>query len=273
MTSPHFHFVKQFFDTNGCAITEESSSHMNIQLTNAMDEEIMNRPFYWHYMKKMNRQGEPMQLTFTEDTADPGIYLHAGTPKLHTIYETAMKKGRLARLYEAVNKTQSNGALTPWLVVNVLLHYRGKQTKDEPLSIGLQLLHGTFVPRMMERISNYSFNMTVSDYTFPMTPIIQLKSAYKRIEGYVENYTSSQNHTWARDSHQQLEQEEQLLQSFYESGDMSEDQFNKERDQLVKRYRPRIEMEVVNGGLFYLSQQTSHDILRVRNSNEHNNFG
>lgn len=74
-----------------------------------MDEEIMNRPFYWHYMTKMNRPGDPMQLLFTNTShsKEGGIYLHAGTPKLHTIYGAAIKKGKTARLCFQIDQVLS----------------------------------------------------------------------------------------------------------------------------------------------------------------------
>ncbi|TGB04321.1 YqhG family protein [Halobacillus salinus] len=259
MRTPQYTFVREFFTSNGCTISEEGPTHMTIQLTSEMDEEIMNRPFYWHYMKKMNRMGEPMELTFTESKDIEGIYLHPGTPKLHTIFQTAMTRGRTARLYEV---TQDKGGLTPWLVINLFLHFRGKQSKNEHLSLGLNLLNGAFVQNTMEFLRQYDFDQHVSDYTFPITPIIQLPSAYRRMEGFVEQYAGSLDHQWAKDSRQHWEQEQSLLNSFYKSGDLSEDYYTNEKEQLSKRYHPRIEMEVVNGGLFYLSQSSNHKILQ-----------
>ncbi|MGP4061730.1 YqhG family protein [Halobacillus sp. H74] len=257
--NPYTTFVQQFFTSYGCSVVEQSDSHFKVQLTNEMDEEIMNRPFYWHYMKKMNRAGDPMQLTFTDtdQKINQGIYLHAGTPKLHTLYNTAIKKARTARLYEVIHQPDHNKAMSPWLVVNALLHYRGKQAKDEPISIGLNLIHGTMTLRMMERIQNIDFETKVSDYTFPMTPVITLASAYKRIERHVENYIASKNNDWAIESLRHLDQEKQLLESFYQSEDIGLESFTKEREQIDTRYKPYIDMEVINGGLFYISQETS----------------
>lgn len=220
----------------------------------------MNRPFYWHYMKKMNREGAPMQLTFTdtEQKKNGGIYLHAGTPKLHTLYNTAIQKARTARLYEVIQETSGqNKAMSPWLIVNALLHYRGKQAKDEQISIGINLIHGTMMLGMMEKIQNINFETKVSDYTFPMSPVITLTSAYKRMERHIETYVSSLDNEWALDSLHHLEKEKKLLESFYESEDIDLESFTKEREQIDNRYKPYIGMEVINGGLFYISQETS----------------
>ncbi|ARI77076.1 YqhG family protein [Halobacillus mangrovi] len=262
--NPYFDFVQNFFVSYGCSVVQKSDSFLKIQLTSEMDEEIMNRPFYWHYMKKMNRAGEPMQLTFThtDRTEEKGIYLHAGTPKLHTLYKTAIAKGKTSRLYESIDQPVQNRALTPWLVINLLLHFRGKQAKDERISIGLNLIHGTLLKGMMERIWNIDFHSTVSDYTFPMTPVIGISSAYRRIEQYVENHLSMLDDQWAKESLQQMDEERELLNSFYESEDIGLDYFTKEQEQIDKRYRPRVQVEVVNGGLFYISQLTSQNLLQ-----------
>ncbi|MFZ0368085.1 MAG: YqhG family protein [Halobacillus sp.] len=262
--NPYFDFVHQFFTSYGCAILEKSESHLKVQLTSTMDEEIMNRPFYWHYMKKMNRPGDPMQLLFTNTShsKEGGIYLHAGTPKLHTIYRAAINKGKTARLYEAVEKPLQNRALCPWLVVNIHLHYRGKQSKDDTLSLGLNLVHGTLLFDMMERLWKMEFEPTVSDYTFPMTPLINLENAYKRIERYVEGYVSSISDDWATRSLKHLQEEKNLLESFYSSEDIGLEQFTKEQEQIDTRYSPRILMEVVNGGLFYISQKSNSNVIK-----------
>lgn len=259
-TNPYTSFVKQFFLSYGCSIVADNPAHFTIQLTSEMDEEIMNRPFYWHYIKKMDREGAPMQLTFTETDQKHtgGIYLHAGTPKLHSLYNTAIKKAQTARLYEVIQLTgPHNRAMSPWLVVNALLHYRGKQTRDEQVSIGINLIHGTMMLGMMEKIHDLEFETTVSDYTFSMSPVISLTNAYKRMERHIETYISALDHQWAKESLHHLEKEKRLLESFYQSEDIGLESFTKEREQIDIRYKPYIEMEVINGGLFYISQETS----------------
>ncbi|ELK46238.1 UNVERIFIED_CONTAM: hypothetical protein N8J90_12855 [Halobacillus marinus] len=265
-TNPHESFVQSFFETYGCSIIDKAKGHFTVQLTSEMDEEIMNRPFYWHYMKKMNRDGDPMQLTFTDTnhTEKEGIYLHAGTPKLHSLYHTAIKKGKTARLYEVIDTPGTNRAMSPWLILNLQLQYRGKQAKDEPLSIGINLIHGTLMVGMMERIMPLRFESTVSDYTFPMTPVISLKNAYVRIQKHLEQHIQARTNKWAEESILEWNKERELLETFYQSEDIDLDSFTREREQLDIRYKPRIEWDVINGGLFYLSQNTSAEWLTKR---------
>ncbi|MFC7060611.1 YqhG family protein [Halobacillus seohaensis] len=262
----YYEFTKEFFTINGCTIEELIPNYMTVHLTKEMDESLMNRPFYWHYMKKMNREGEPMSLSFKDISLgdqEEGVFLHAGTPKLQQIYQVALEKGFMTRLYEAVeSKDNNNLALHPWLFVNIKLTFRGKQSKDQILSIGLNLINGALIHDAMDKIIDYSFNPKISDYTFPMTPVIRLESGYNRIVQHTEAYISKLDTEWASHSIEQLNYEKQLLEGFYNSNDIEEEQYEKELDQLNVRYKPRITLSVANGGLIYLSVSTSQQLLQ-----------
>ncbi|WP_079530263.1 YqhG family protein [Halobacillus hunanensis] len=262
--STYFQFAKDFFSTHRCSITETSDRSMEVQLTNDMDEALMNRPFYWHYMKKMNRVGEAMKLTFTDGLMeeDNGIHLHAGTPKLHQMYQLAIDRSYSTRLYEHLSALTVNQPLHPWLVLNIKIIYRGKQTRDEILSIGLNLINGALLSGMMDKIWKIDFRSTVSDFSFPMTPVVRVESGYQRILNYVKDQLASLNDEWAIESIKQLESEKDLLHHFYTSDDVDEDYYEKELDQLQVRYKPRVSIHIANGGLFYLSQQTSQSLFR-----------
>src|SRR5699024_11543085 len=57
-------FLSRFFNAHHCTILRNEDGVMTVQLTEEMDQSLMNRPFYWHYVKKMGKMGEPMKLTF-----------------------------------------------------------------------------------------------------------------------------------------------------------------------------------------------------------------
>lgn len=45
-------FLKRYFLANNCSIVTETPSYLTVQLTIELDKELMNRPFYWHYIEK-----------------------------------------------------------------------------------------------------------------------------------------------------------------------------------------------------------------------------
>ena len=60
-------FLERYFLANDCEIIENHPGYMNVQLTIDLDKELMNRPFYWHYLEKTGGVPNPMKLTFITD--------------------------------------------------------------------------------------------------------------------------------------------------------------------------------------------------------------
>lgn len=63
-------FLKRFFQATNCPIIEEKNGYFTVQLTVEMDKELMNRPFYWHYLEKTGGTPNPMKLTFITDSKE-----------------------------------------------------------------------------------------------------------------------------------------------------------------------------------------------------------
>jgi len=56
-------FLECYFLANGCEIKENQPGYMTVRLTIDLDKELMNRPFYWHYLEKTGGVPNPMALT------------------------------------------------------------------------------------------------------------------------------------------------------------------------------------------------------------------
>ncbi|UFT97756.1 YqhG family protein [Radiobacillus kanasensis] len=265
-------FMENYFKANDCSIVENNNGKLKIQLTDVMDELLMNRPFYWQYVKKLGYPGQPMEVSFItnpERREEEGEWIHFGSPRVHQIFRTLKTQGRMTKLYEQIQAGQRT-PLTPWLVINMKISYEGKQKKDEVVSFGLNLINGAMLKGMMEAIEDLSFHSNISDFSYTMTPIIRIKSGYQRIIQYIEKSLQQEDHDWAAESLKHLQEELQLLDHFYTEGDQQDSEEEAEYEQLMEqerkdienRYQPTIRLEVVNGGLFYLSQTTSNQFLQ-----------
>ncbi|SDK55288.1 YqhG family protein [Sediminibacillus albus] len=259
-------FLTDYFTANHCGILENENGKVTIQLTDEMDELIMNRPFYWHYIKQIGQQGQPMKVTFitNPDRRDEqGEWVHFGSPRLHQIFNTLGQQGKITRQFEQVDTAMQRSPLIPWLVINLKIIYRGKHKKDELLSYGLQLINGTLVSPMMDKLIKLKLHTGIPDFCYTITPLIRYKSGYQRIIRYVEKYLNTKDYTWAKESWEHLYEEGKLLEYFYK--DVSTDgekqeQLKQSLSEIEKRFRPNISIDIVNGGIFYLSQQTSNTI-------------
>ncbi|WP_152656204.1 YqhG family protein [Oceanobacillus sp. CFH 90083] len=251
-------FLTNYFETKQCTILSREQGQIHIQLTEEMDKELMNRPFYWHYIKKIGREGEPQTLrliTDKEKTNEPGEWIHFGSPRLHQIINKLIEKERYTRLFEQV-RTSENTPLYPWLVVNIKISYLGVQHKDEIFSVGLQLLHGHMTSNMMDFLENMTLDRSISDYCYTLTPMITPKSGFLRIQNLLRQHVQNQDNAWAVTSIKQLETEKATLKHFYED-ELDHPRYLEELEALEKRFKPRITFQVINGGIFYLTASSN----------------
>ncbi|WP_138415821.1 YqhG family protein [Aquibacillus sediminis] len=259
-------FLNDYFVANKCDILENDNGKLKVQLTDKMDEWLMNRPFYWQYVKKLGYAGEPMQVTFitNPDRRDEdGEWIHFGSPRLHQIFNTLTTQGKFTKLFEQVETAQRT-ALVPWLVVNFRISYTGKHKKDEIQSIGLHLINGGMKINMMDELEQLPLQSSIPDFCYTITPMIKLKSGYQRMITYIEKYLQKQEHSWAQESWDHLQEEKKLVEHFYQDSDEEEqyeNRFDQEMQAVEDRYQPQINIDVINGGIFYLSQLQSTKIL------------
>jgi hypothetical protein len=249
-------FLENYFAAHHCDILSNQNGVLTVQLNEKMDRALMNRPFYWHYIKKMGRDGDPMKLTLItnqDSLEEKGERIHFGSPRLQQILNHLKENERFTRLFQVVQVNQ-NTALQPWLVVNIKLSYIGKHKKDEVFSIGLNLINGIMKTEMMESLYKKEFGMQISDFCYTITPIIKPLSGYKRILSVMDQYIQDLDHEWAKESHEELQNEIDMLKHFYQGAPEEElEQMEKELQDLNERYLPKIHLNVVNGGIFYLN--------------------
>ncbi|HLR66441.1 YqhG family protein [Virgibacillus alimentarius] len=246
-------FLQSYFKAHHCGVEDVKDGALTVQLSEEMDRTLMNRPFYWHYVKATGNKGVPMKLTLVTNqnkTDVKGERIHFGSPRLHQILNHLKEKEQFTRLFQKVDATQ-NTALFPWLITNIKVSYEGKQKKDEIFSIGLHLVNGMMKSDMMNILQNINLNMTISNYCYTISPIIKLKSGFKRIETIIDDYINNQSHQWANEAIDTLEEEVQLVHHFYNNA-QEEEYLEKEINEITNRYKPRITYKVINGGIVYL---------------------
>jgi|SRR5690625_3539746 len=249
-------FLSDFFTAHQCQVTSNQSGILSIQLSETMDRALMNRPFYWHYIKKMGQVGEPQILTLItqhEKRNEQGEFIHFGSSRLQQILDYLKKNERFTKVFQKKTNITNNTALHPWLVLNVKVTYIGKLQRDEVFSLGLNLINGMMKSQMMEFLNTLKLQNSIPNYCYTISPIIKLQSGFKRIESVIKNYIENQEHGWAAESLEKLEEEIDLLKSFYvDSTESEKKQMKKEIEEINTRYQPKINISIINGGVFYL---------------------
>lgn len=250
------HYLERYFTINGCDIIKNEDGYIETRLTVELDKLLMNRPFYWHYVEKTGKVGEPMTLTFLMKKLEnkQGEFIHVGSPRLHQIFQTAKQTAAYIRLYE--NKEGQVTAylpLVPWLMLNVKISYISDRKKDQLQSFGLQLITGQLVPNFLSQVTQLALTQKLPDYSFPLTPLIKPKSGLNRIKKHILNQIENDEFKWADEAKKRWEHDMRLLERFYENKEKTE-AYENEKIALKKQYEPKINVEIINGGIVYLQQ-------------------
>lgn len=253
-------FLNDYFSANYCTVNA-NRYNLDVQLTDEIDEQLMNRPFYWQYVRKLGRIGEPQTLKLTTDLDQQSKdreLIHFGTPRLQQIITHLQKHAKFVRLYQRLEVNQQTPVI-PWFIINLKISYTGKQKKEDLQSIGINLINGVMITDIFPSLTTVQWESSICDYCYPITPLIKIPSSYQRIINYLTEQIKRKEHDWAATSWAKMEEEKELLAYFYQETDASEQElFQLETAAIEALYQPKIEFEVINGGLFHLSQTTTN---------------
>jgi hypothetical protein len=258
------HFLERYFVANECEILEKAAGYVDVQLSIELDKELMNRPFYWHYLEKTGGTPNPAKLTLITDQSKvsntlKGEIIHFGSPRLHQIFQSTKKLAGYIRLYENVKQANGNRSapLHPWLGLNLKISYQCDQTRDVILSVGLNLINGMIIDHFQDRLESLSLTPKIPDFCFTLTPIIKPKSGIARVKQTIRSIIDHDDHTWAEEAKSRWDQDLSLLNHFYEDIEDKPESYHVEKQALKEQYEPRVKVSVINGGLFYLAQQAA----------------
>ncbi|WP_175615237.1 YqhG family protein, partial [Piscibacillus halophilus] len=195
-------FLVQFFHKRQATIEYNEQGILRVKLTEELDKRLMNRPFYWQYVKKIGHQGEPMTVTFISDENkkdEKGEWIHYGSPRLEQLFQIILEEGKYTELYEN-NPSQDRQPLHPWFVCNLLVRYQGAYTHDEMVSVGVYLINGTMRFKMMDEILDQSFSTIIPDLCYKIPPIISTKRAVLMINEEIKERIEMKSAAFAEQS-------------------------------------------------------------------------
>ena len=255
-------YLKSFFTSTNCEIEKDTGKSLTVQLSIEMDKLLMNRPFYWHYIEKTGGEPNPQKITliteFSKNDDIKGELIHFGSSRLHQIFSKTREHGSFIRLFENQHGTQdSHIPLFPWICLNVKISYLCDRRKDQFHSIGINLMTGLLQEQFHQELQEKKIPLTAKlpDFAFKFTPLIKPQSGIRRIKQYVEKEIYQDDHSWAEDARARWAEDEKLLNAFYKDLDVKPERYVIEKEALKDQYEPKIQVSIINGGLFYLTKQ------------------
>lgn len=252
-------YLERYFRLNDCDILCNDGKTLHIQLSVDMDKRLMNRPFYWKYIENTEMKPEPMKLKLITDPSESeetdGEFIHFGSPRLHQIFRSAQEIAAYTRLYEDIGEVhESSLPLEPWIGINAKTSYRCDRKMDVLVSYGLQLISGRIVENFHDRLRSLRLTRKIPDYCFTISPLIKPQSGLKRLETRIMNNLKNEDDTWAKEAEERWMADLRLLDQFYENETDMPESYVLEKDAIREQYEPKIDVKIISGGLFYLTQ-------------------
>lgn len=254
-------YVRQFFIENNCDILNENEHFINVQLTVEMDKKIMNRPFYWKYLESTGGEPNPAQLTLITDKnrlaeSIAGEVVHYGSPRLNQLFKVTRELGSFVQMYEKPPAAQVpiQTILTPWVGVNYKITYSSDRTREILFSLGINLMTGMIIKDFQESISRLELESAISPNTFHLPYTIKPLRAMERLDAVIENQIQMDDHTWAEEARVRQQRDIRVLDYFYDGIENKPETYESEKKAIEEQYETKIRIEIINGGLFYLSR-------------------
>lgn len=253
-----FTWMKEAFIASGCTIVKQNQTCATVQLTEDVDAVLMNRPFYWEYVKRLNQVGEPFTFSFTTDfnhSSKEVEYVHPTSFRFERFKRYMKNKAMFIQLYE---QQQTPSSLHPWLNINFKIQYRTNVMKEETYSCGLHLISGKIIESFLEETESLHFSSSIAPYHFTLTPLIKWNYGILRIEHFILQYLEQKEHHWIHEAKMRLQDELSLLYRFYDENDP----LCKQEEKAIKeRLFPHIQLSFISMGLFYLSPLTTNQLI------------
>lgn len=242
-------YLYTFFQENHCEIIARDEFSLHVQLTIEMDKKIMNRPFYWRYIESVNETPKPAKLFLTADSRQQaGEAVHFGSPRLHQLFAAIHEMGRFVKMYEQAADCIN---LTPWLAVNYKASFTSHQTKEILWPLGINLLTGAIYDDFHKTLVNRDLAPQLTANAFPVPYIIPPPKALGKLDAAVKQLIEKEDSSWADEALRRWKKDLAVLDYFHEGQEQAEN-YELEKQAMQERFEPRVVIEVLSGGLFYL---------------------
>ncbi|HAQ06119.1 MAG TPA: hypothetical protein DCR24_00735, partial [Bacillus bacterium] len=144
--------------------------------------------------------------------------------------------------------------LIPWIGLNMKISYQCDRKRDIFQSIGLQLINGRMVEDFHDKLVKLTMSSKIPDYSYTLSPLIKPKSGLGRIQSFLSANIEQEDHSWAEEARNRWRKDLDLLHHFYEDSEEKSESYETEKAALQEQYEPKINITIVNGGLFYLTE-------------------
>ena len=181
-----------------------------------------------------------------------GEIVHFGSYRLNQLFQVTRELGTYVQMFENVDPSETQTILTPFLGINYKVSYYCDRTKEMLYSLGINMMTGQIIDNFHDMLTEHELVTDLPATSFPLQYIIKPVRALKRLDDVVENMINQDDHTWAEEATKHWQRDQRVLEYFYEEVEEKPECYEIEKKALEERYEARINVEIINGGLFYI---------------------
>jgi hypothetical protein len=193
-----------------------------------------------------------------------------GCRRLDQIFQSAKNKGRFLHLFEepAEQKVGAFGSnsYSTWLGVNFKAELTCDMRRNEIHTLGISLCTGEITERFHDLMHKKKLIPRLPPNTH-IRETISLPRALAHLETHLEKKLMKYDHKWAEEAQERMREEMFRIEAYYEelikaadeeNKQTAIDQFENRKKEIEWQYRPRVEVSVVNCGIFHLTNDSFH---------------
>jgi len=269
-------YVFRYFQATGSHVLEAGPGHLRVKLSETADKDLTNRPLYWAFVERSGMPPQTMTMTLIFDrnqTPDgtEGEEVRFGSPRLLQIFSSVARHGRWTRLYEEPEQTHCPAAAVPWLGLNCNVQYICDRKRDEIHALGVNLVTGAVEENFMERLKSRPLTPRLPPRMHVAPAALTLAEAVHIVQNRIMEHVRTQDDSWARAARVRMAEEMERIRQFYENmksmpmgrpekasdpaaadDDAWQATYEKQLAEIKWQYEPRIQVDIINAGLFFL---------------------
>ncbi|WP_123041165.1 YqhG family protein [Cohnella candidum] len=282
-------FVLSYIEATGCHVIEKSPSHVTVKLSPEADRALTGRPFYWSFIDNTGTvpetmtyswmfgkspppaAGVPSTVLSSLMTTDGGRVMreevYFGSRRLTQLFDAVRQAGRCVTLFEepprGVRDPLGSAPYTAWLGVNFKAGFACDMKREELYGWGISLATGVIDERFFDRLKDTRLTPKLPANVHLLKNGLSLRKAMTQLENALERKLKAADFSWAVEAENRRQEERNRINLYYgpqldraledpEQTAALQTRLKQREEEIDWQYRPRVEVSVVNCGIFHL---------------------
>jgi hypothetical protein len=191
-----------------------------------------------------------------------------GSKRLEQLFQVVKSGGKFVQMFEEPAAGTRNSLLSPpyttWLAVNFKVEFLCDMKRDELHSLGVNLTTGELITHFHEKLMELALSPQFPENSHILKQQLTIMRGRSILEQHLEKLLDRTDHNWAAAAHERMVDELARVDGYYSELHEGSDeaakpqvavQWESRKQEMEWQYRPRIQVCVINCGIFHLRSE------------------